>query len=109
MISKAHQQEQIKEAKILAAVAYWGFLCILPLVLMKDNEFAVYHGKQGLVLFIFLVAGFIVGILPLFGPPIYRLALLAYLVLLLWGTIAALSGKKAFIPVVSKFAEKITL
>jgi uncharacterized membrane protein len=103
------QGREIKDAKILAAAAYWGFLCILPLVLMKDNKFAVYHGKQGLVLFIFLVAGFILGILPLFGQLVYRAVLFVYLVLLLWGSVAALAGKKAFIPVVSKFAEKITL
>jgi len=103
------QEQNIKDAKLLATVAYWGFLCILPLVLMKDNKFAVYHGKQGLVLFIFLVGGFIAGILPLFGPIIYRLVLFIYLALLLWGSIAALAGKRAFIPVVSKFAEKITL
>lgn len=102
-------EQQIKEAKVLAAVSYWGFLCILPLVLMKNNKFAVYHGKQGLALFIFLVAGFIAGILPVLGPTIYRLVLFIYLVLLLWGTIAALAGKKAFIPFVSKIAENITL
>ncbi len=106
---QAHRENQIKDAKVLAAVAYWGFLCILPLILMKDNKFAVHHGKQGLVLFIFLVGGFIIGIMPLFGPIIYRAVLFIYLVLLLWGTIAALAGKKAFIPVVSGFAEKITL
>lgn len=105
----AVQEQQIKDAKVLATVAYWGFLCILPLVLMKDNKFAVYHGKQGLVLFIFLVGGFIVGTLPLFGPIIYRLVLFIYLALLLWGSITALAGKKAFIPIISKFAEKITL
>ena len=107
-MSAVHEQE-IKDAKVLATVAYWGFLCILPLVLMKDNKFAVYHGKQGLVLFIFLVAGFILSILPLFGPIIYWLVLFIYLAFLLWGSIAALAGKKAFIPVVSKFAEKIIL
>ncbi|MDD5155882.1 MAG: hypothetical protein PHF11_05305 [Candidatus Omnitrophica bacterium] len=104
-----NHSEQIKDAKILAAVGYWGFLCILPLVLMKDNKFAVYHGKQGLVLFIFLVGGFILGILPLFGTIIYRAVLFIYLVSLLWGTIAALAGKKAHIPLVSDLAEKIIL
>jgi fumarate reductase subunit D len=105
---QAQIEQQMKEAKVLAAVSYWGFFCILPLVLMKNNKFAVYHGKQGLVLFIFLVAGFIVSILPVLGPMIYRLVLFIYLVLLLWGSIAALAGKKAPIPFVSKIAENIT-
>jgi len=105
-----HNQEgQIKDAKVMAAVGYWGFLCILPLVLMKDNKFAVYHGKQGLVLFLLLVAGFIIGILPLVGPVIYRITLFIYLAFFLWGTIAALAGKKAQMPFVSALAQKITL
>jgi fumarate reductase subunit D len=103
------QEEQLKDAKIFAAVSYWGFLCILPLMMKKDNAFAVYHGKQGLVLFIFLVGGFIINIIPFAGVIIYRLVLFIYLVLLLWGTIAALAGKKADIPIVSNLAKEITL
>ena len=75
------QAQEVKEGKIFAMVAYWFFLCILPLILKKENKFAVFHGKQGLVLFIFLVAGFIFRIIPLLGWMVYRFVLFIYLLL----------------------------
>ncbi len=103
------QDDVVKEGKIYAVVSYWLFLCILPLILKKDNKFAVYHGKQGLVLFIFLVLGFIFHILPLIGPIFYNLVLLTYLLASVWGTIEALVGNYCRIPIVSDIANKISL
>lgn len=106
---KAIQDKEIREGKIFAVVAYWLFLCILPLILKKDNKFAVFHGKQGLVLFIFLVGGFIFNIIPFLGQIVYRLVLSAYLLLSLWGTIQALMGNFSRMPIISNIADKISL
>lgn len=106
---KIKQDKEIKEGKIFAVVSYWLILCILPLLLKKDNKFAVHHGKQGLVLFIFLVAGFIFNIIPILGWIVYRLVLFIYLLLMLWGTIQALSGNYSRIPIVSDIADKISI
>lgn len=102
-------KKEIEEAKIFAVVAYWAFLCILPLILKKDNKFAVYHGKQGLVLFIFLVAGFLFNIIPGFGLVVWRLVSFVYTCMFLWGSLQALMGNYCKIPIVSHLAEKITL
>lgn len=99
----------IKEGKIYAFVSYWPFLCILPLILKKDNKFAVFHGKQGLVLFMFWVAGFIFNIIPFLGWIVYKFVLFTYLLLCLWGSIQALMGNYARIPIVADLADKISL
>ncbi|MBM3245329.1 MAG: hypothetical protein FJZ15_06025 [Candidatus Omnitrophica bacterium] len=101
--------KEIEEGKILAVVSYWFFLCILPFLLKKDNKFAVFHGKQGLVLFIFLVAGFIFNIIPFLGWLVYRVISFIYLLFLLWGTINALMGKYYRLPIVADIADKIVL
>ncbi len=101
--------KEIIEGKIFAVVSYWFFLCILPFILKKDNKFAVFHGKQGLVLFIFLVAGFIFNIIPFLGWLAYRVISFIYLLFLLWGTINALMGKYYRLPFVSGIADKIIL
>ncbi len=101
--------KEIQEGKIFAMAGYWCFLCILPLMLKKENSFAVYHGKQGLVLFIFLVAGFLFNIIPGFGNLVWRLVLFIYLGTFIWGSIQALMGKYGHIPVVSNIADKISL
>ena len=79
----AQEQENIiKDGKIYAMVAYWGFLCILPLIVKKENNFAVFHGKQGLVLFIFLVFGFLLKIIPWIGSLIWQLVSFIYVFML---------------------------
>lgn len=103
------EDKEVKEGKVFAVVSYWLFLCILPLILKKDNKFAVFHGKQGLVLFIFLVAGFIFSIIPFLGWIVYRFVLFIYLMFALWGTIQALMGNYSRIPIVSDIANKISL
>ena len=47
--------KQIDENKVIAAIGYFGILCLLPLILKKDSPFAQFHGKQGLVLLIAFV------------------------------------------------------
>jgi hypothetical protein len=47
----------VKDGMVFAIVAYIGILCLLPLLLKKDNKFALHHGKQGLVLFIAEIIG----------------------------------------------------
>lgn len=106
---KDQDLKEIEEGKIFAVVAYWAFLCILPLILKKDNKFAVYHGKQGLVLFILLVGGFLFNIIPFLGQIIWHLVLFVYIFFFLWGTLQALAGKCGRIPLVSKIADKIIL
>ncbi|MFA5156319.1 MAG: hypothetical protein WC532_02860 [Candidatus Omnitrophota bacterium] len=101
--------KEIEEGKIFAVVAYWGFLCILPLILKKDNKFCVYHGKQGLVLFIFLVGAFLFNVIPGVGQFVWHWASYIYLLALLWGSLQSLLGNYCRIPIVTDLAEKIVL
>lgn len=69
-------QEQIdKEVKkgeaFLVAIGYISFLCVLPLVLLRDSKFAQYHGKQALVLAIFIYFFDIVQIFPPIFASVY--------------------------------------
>ena len=48
--------------KFLAAIGYFSFLCILPLVLRPASKFCAFHGKQGLVMTIFfLIFGWVLS------------------------------------------------
>ncbi|MCU0665894.1 MAG: hypothetical protein MUF05_02210 [Candidatus Omnitrophica bacterium] len=102
-------QDEIQEAKILAMAGYLPFLCILPLILKKENKFAVFHGKQGLVLLILLVSGLIINIIPLLGWIVSRIVVFLYLLFVFWGCTQALLGKYTRIPVVAEIADKIIL
>lgn len=94
--------------KILSAVGYFSFLCILPLVVRPESKFCQFHGKQGLAITIIFLAFSVVAWLPGFWMPgIYGLlGLLQFLVALL-GVLSAFQGKMNRIPFVSQIADKL--
>ena len=120
------EQQIIEEGKIFALLAYLGILCLVPLLAKKDNKFAYYHAKQGLVLFIaevilFLVlgiGGFIIGMIAsmihgmlgaifgmLFGL-LWLAVVLGSLAISIIGIVQSLNGKYWEIPVLGKYAKK---
>ncbi|MCK5535015.1 hypothetical protein KAI68_07855 [bacterium] len=96
-------EEEIKEGKIWAIAGYLGILCLLPLLIKKDNQFALFHGKQGLVLFLFII---VAGWIPIFGW--FIISPLVFIMSII-GIIKALMGKCFELPVIGKIAEKIKM
>jgi len=90
-------------------MGYLFGLCIIPLVLKKDNNFVLFHAKQGLIIFVGEVAIIIISVIPNIGTLIFRLGFLIFGIASLFGMIQALEGKSTKIPVISDFAEKISL
>lgn len=37
----------VKEGKVFAILAYIGILCLIPLLVKKENKFAFFHAKTG--------------------------------------------------------------
>jgi uncharacterized membrane protein len=108
-MSVSEKEKDIQEGKFFAVISYISFLCIVSLVLKKDNKFAIYHAKHGLVLFVLEVASFILSIIPLLGVLIKILGLLVFTLLSLWGILQSLMSNYSRIPVISKIADKIIL
>ena len=99
-------KEDVIDGKIYAILSYLSILCIIPLILKKDNLFVLAHGKQGLVLFVAEVAVWILSIvIPfLFAPLTFILMVLSF-----WGLIAVLKGQLIRLPIVADWADKISL
>ncbi len=100
---------EIQEGKFFAVISYISFLCILTLLLKKENKFALYHAKQGLVIFVFEVAGLILSAIPILGWLITGLGAAIFTLLALWGVLQALMGKYNRFPLISNIADKIVL
>ena len=103
------QDKEIEEGKIYAVIGYLGILCIIPLLLKKDNKFAHFHAKQGLVLFIGEVGAAILNIVPVLGQLIWILAVLVFSILSLAGIIQSLMSNYWKMPVIGDIAEKISI
>ncbi|MEM4263356.1 MAG: DUF4870 domain-containing protein [Candidatus Woesearchaeota archaeon] len=107
--------KEVEEGKIFAFLGVFltiiGFIIVL--LAKKDNKYAMYYAKQGLVLFIAWIIVWVVAMILVFIPILgwIVMVLLYICMLILWviGWINALSGVEKPIPIIGKFAEKIKL
>lgn len=114
MAERVHSPEEqtvkeIEEGKFFALVGYIFILCFVPLLLKKDNKFALFHGKQALVLFIFEIAAGILKAIPALGDLVFTVAFVTCGVLSLVGIVQVLMNKYWEMPVIGDIAKKITI
>ena len=111
MAKKTAKKRGMKEdSKIWAFVAYLlsliGFILIY--VLKKDDDFAMYHAKQSLVLFIFSAFIGIIGtILPFIGWIVILTGNVLIIALWVQGIVLALTGQKKPLWLIGTYAEKM--
>ncbi len=103
------EDKEIQEGKVLALLSYLGVLCLVPLLLKKENKFVLFHGKQGLVLFLGELAAAIIGIIPFVGWFIGFISIILFGILSLLGIVQVLMGNYWKIPVVADLAEKFNI
>ncbi len=99
----------IQDGKFFALIGYISVLCLVPLILKKDNKFAVFHGKQGLVIFILEVAAAILKSIPAIGEVVFSLAFVVLGILSLIGIIKVLMNEYWEMPYISQVAQKISI
>ncbi len=98
--------ETVREQdKVHLILSYIGFLCLIPLLTVKDSPFVSWHAKQGLALSLVGFASMFLGVL---GPLGYLNCLLwpAMFVMAIMGIVKALAGQRWRIPLVADLSEK---
>ncbi len=88
--------------KALAALSYFSFLFILPSIFTPQDEYARYHAKQGMKLFIFgIIADILTGLMG-----IGWIATIARIYLMVKGISNAINGRKEPLPYIGTMGEK---
>ena len=105
MEQNTSSDKDIEENKVMAAIGYVWILCLVPLFLKRKSKFAQFHAKQGLILFIVEIFGWLIFWIPIIG---WILGILI-LVLAILGIMNALQGKYWEMPLLGKYAKKINL
>jgi uncharacterized membrane protein len=108
-MTSPREENTIREGKFFAVISYVSFLCIITLILKKNNKFALYHARQGLVLFVMEVAAFILSIIPILGWLIGIFGYALFLLLSIWGMMQAALGIYCRIPFITDISEKVIL
>lgn len=98
--------------KFLAAVGYFSFLCILPLVLRPQSPFCKFHGMQSLVMMVFfLIFGRLMQVLGTIafgnGFWVYNMISLIYVCFALYAIYFAYKGEMKELPLFGKFSKSL--
>jgi uncharacterized membrane protein len=102
------EEKEIEEGKAAALLAYIPFLCFIPLIKMRDNRYALRHGKQGLVLLMIEIIAAIL-LVPRISSLVWQLVLVACLAGAIVGVFQVLQGRWFKIPLVGDIAEKLRI
>lgn len=90
--------DEAQSGKGMAILAYIIFL--IPLLVEKENKFVKYHTNQGFLLFLFAIAGGLVGIIPVLGWLVSWLAGIATFVFAIIGILNAYHGEQKPLPLI---------
>lgn len=108
-------QQDVEQNKVMAVLAYFGILVLIPILAAKESKFARFHANQGLILLITGVAYsiFVQVIIKIVAFISYALAgivgialglaWLLLLVLAIIGIINAVKGECKQLPLIGQF------
>ena len=102
------QGSEVSEGKFFALMGYISVLCLVPLLLKRGNKFAMFHGRQGLVLFILELAAGVLKVVPAVGEVVFTLAFVVCGILSLVGILKVLMNEYWEMPLVYDKAHKIS-
>jgi len=93
------------EGRIAAIMAYIPILCFVPLLNMRENKEAMFHAKQGVLLFIIeLVA--LLFLIDSISDLVFKGILLLAIALSVVGVYFAFQGKNYKLPIIGDLADK---
>lgn len=92
----------VSSNKVMAILAYFGILVLIPIFAAKDSKFARYHSNQGLILLICAVVAYAIGKIPGLGFLMWILDV-AILVFAIIGIVHAAKGEAKPLPLIGKF------
>lgn len=95
------------QSRIWGAMSYMWFLCFIPLFLKKSDDFAMFHAKQGLTIFVAWLFFLVISIVPVLGHIVGFLGDVVLLVFAIMGMIHALSGEYWTMPLLGGAARDL--
>jgi uncharacterized membrane protein len=106
--SDQSQEKMIQEGKAAAILGYIPFMCFVPLIKMRDNPFALRHGKQGLILFALEIIA-IIFLFPKISQLFWGMILILCLVSAAAGIVYVSQGRDWKIPFIGELGDKLKL
>ncbi|MSR85150.1 hypothetical protein EXS71_01795 [Candidatus Uhrbacteria bacterium] len=97
--------KDVADNKAVAALSYLWILVFIPLFLKKDSKYAQEHAKQGLIMFIAFIVGWLVFWIPVIGWLLWLVLAIADL----YALVCAIQGKFWEVPLLGALRNKFNL
>jgi fumarate reductase subunit D len=105
----ASSEERPSDDRRMAAVmAYIPFICIIPLIKMRDDPYAYFHARQGLVLFFIEMVAFVFSF-PHLSQMFWTVIIIACIGAAVAGIIFSMQGRMYKLPIIGDLAEKLKM
>ncbi len=95
------------KAKFLSFISYLGILCLVPLIINRDDEYVAFHARQGLVLWIWGVLAIFGLYVPVLGPMFFSVSALLIMIFSIIGLLSVVLTRAWKIPVIGDWAEAL--
>jgi uncharacterized membrane protein len=97
-----------EDRRMAAVMAYIPFLCFVPLIKMRDDPYAYFHARQGIVLFFVEIIAFIFSF-PHLSQLFWTVIIIACIGAAVAGIIFSLQGKMYKLPVIGDLADRLRM
>lgn len=94
-------------SKVMAAMSYLGILCLVPLIMNRQDPYVRFHARQGVILWMIEVLAIYTLLLPAFGKIFFKFASFTCVILSIIGLVAVLLGRAWKFPYVGDWAERL--
>ncbi|PIR93436.1 hypothetical protein COT99_00790 [Candidatus Falkowbacteria bacterium CG10_big_fil_rev_8_21_14_0_10_43_10] len=105
---KKFDGKDAEDNKIIASLSYIFILCLVPLLLKRNSEFAQFHARQGLTITVAWFVSWVIGIIPIFIIFTFFINI-ALLIISILGVIKTLNGESWKIPLIYEWSKKWNL
>jgi uncharacterized membrane protein len=107
MPEKLLSYEPSAKSRFLAMISYLGILCLVPMLLNKNDEYVNFHARQGLFLWMWGVLAIFGLYLPVVGRLFFGASAMLIVLFSLIGILSVLLTKAWKFPLIGVWAEKL--
>lgn len=97
-----------EDRRMTAIMAYIPFLCFVPLIKMREDPYAYFHARQGIVLFFIEVIAFIFSF-PHLSQLFWTVIIIGCIGAALAGIIFSIQGKMYKLPLIGDIADRLRM
>ncbi|MBF0194412.1 MAG: hypothetical protein HQL71_07615 [Magnetococcales bacterium] len=93
--------------RVLALFSYLNILCLIPLIVNKDDKYVYFHTRQGVILWIWGVIAVFSLHIPVVGDIFFRSSIFLIALLSLFGIVSVFLNRAWRIPLISYLARTL--